>query len=176
MEKLKYPIGQFEKPDNISLIDIKNWVDDIRTFPEKVRIEVDGLNEEKLAWIYRSEGWSIQQLIHHCADSHMNAFIRFKLALTENNPTIRPYLEDRWAKLPDTTQTPIILSLQLLEALHSRWTVLLENITPEELKRTFVHPEHGAQFTLEETIGSYAWHCNHHLEHIRQAKKYQGQF
>ena len=174
--ELKYPVGEFESPEQINKHHLDNWTDTINDFPEKLESEVGGLKGEELEWRYRPEGWSIGQLIHHCADSHMNAFIRFKLALTEENPTIRPYFEDRFAELPDSKLVPIKSSLSILAHLHIRWVVLLKNLTNQDLKRTYVHPEHGAQYPLDDVIGQYAWHCDHHLAHVRQAKSARGKY
>lgn len=176
MENLKYPIGQFERPDNITKSHIDGWISDIRSLAERLNAEVKDLSEEQLNWIYRPEGWSIKQVVHHCADSHMNGFIRCKLAVTEDKPTIKPYIEAQWALLPDTLESPIEWSLQLLQSLHARWTVLLENFDESQLKRSFMHPEYGTEYTVEEAIGNYAWHSNHHLAHVVQAKDHQGQF
>ena len=176
LEQLKYPIGQFEKPDSIESNHIQEWIDAIQSFPQSVEEQVKGLTKESLQWPYRPEGWTIHQVVHHCADSHSNCLIRFKLALTEENPTIRPYLENKWAELSDTSEVDIDASLKILEGLHTRWTVLLKNLSATDLRRTFVHPEHNEQFSLAEAIGMYSWHCNHHLEHIKQAKHFQGRF
>ncbi|PWJ39154.1 YfiT family bacillithiol transferase [Sediminitomix flava] len=176
LKALQYPIGEFVSPENIDDKQVKEWIEDIALFPSRLIELVEELKDDELAYIYRPEGWSILQLIHHCADSHMNSFIRFKLALTEDTPTIRPYLEDKWAKCPDTLEMPIETSLQILTGLHARWSHLLNRLTEEGLKRTFVHPEHGKQFSLAEAIGMYAWHCYHHLAHVSLALKFKGEF
>ncbi len=171
-EQLRYPIGQFIKPDQITKDIISIWIHDIASFPERLRIEVDGLSDEQLDTPYRPEGWTIRQVIHHCADSHMNSFIRFKLALTEDHPTIKPYFEDRWADLPDSKQITVDASLKILEGLHERWVVLLNSLTEIDLSRTFYHPENRQAIRLDENIGIYAWHCNHHLAHIMEANRH----
>jgi hypothetical protein len=171
-EQLRYPIGQFIKPDQITKDIISIWIHDIASFPERLRIEVDGLSDEQLDTPYRPEGWTIRQVIHHCADSHMNSFIRFKLALTEDHPTIKPYFEDRWADLPDSKQITVDSSLKILEGLHERWVVLLNSLTEIDLSRTFYHPENRQAIRLDENIGIYAWHCNHHLAHIMEANRH----
>jgi hypothetical protein len=171
-EQLRYPIGQFIKPNQITKDIISIWIHDIASFPERLRIEVDGLSDEQLDTPYRPEGWTIRQVIHHCADSHMNSFIRFKLALTEDHPTIKPYFEDRWADLPDSKQITVDSSLKILEGLHERWVVLLNSLTEIELSRTFYHPENRQAIRLDENIGIYAWHCNHHLAHIMEANRH----
>lgn len=171
LEKLQYPIGKFVKPSIITNSIISNWIDVISTFPARLNKEVIHLTNEQLDTPYRPAGWTIRQVIHHCADSHMNSFTRFKLALTEDKPTIKPYYEDRWAELIDTKYMPILSSLKMLEGIHERWTILLNNISNEDVKRVFIHPEHGIIYTVEENIGVYAWHCNHHLSHITETKK-----
>lgn len=176
LENLKFPIGKFNKPDPITTAHTEQWIDDIAAFPNKVKTLINGLSDDQLSWVYRPGGWNIRQVVHHCADSHMNSFIRFKLSLTEDQPTIKPYDEAAWATMPDTTVTDPLISLQLLEALHARWVVLLRHLEAHELERTFIHPEHGRQFTVAVNIGIYAWHCNHHRAHIEQALKYEGTF
>ncbi len=174
--QLKYPIGKFTPPQNIEKEDIRKWIHDIAFFPNKVKEAVNPLDEDILEWRYRPKGWSIKQLVHHCADSHMNAYIRFKLALTEVNPTVRPYYEDRWAELIDSYEADISVSIKILEGLHHRWIIMLESLSELDLQSTFMHPEHGKQFTLAETIGMYAWHANHHLAHIYQAIESRGKY
>jgi hypothetical protein len=174
IEELKYPVGKFKyaKPTHDQH---KQWIKDIETFPAKVREIITGLSSKQLAWAYRPEGWTIQQVVHHCADSHMNANSRFKLALTEDNPTIKPYEEALWAKLPDMAND-LEDSLSILDGLHKRWNSLLESLSEEELDRTYIHPEHNKTFDLRFTVGMYAWHCNHHYAHIKQALHHKGQF
>ncbi|MEZ4792944.1 MAG: putative metal-dependent hydrolase [Gelidibacter sp.] len=176
LEKLKYPIGKFAKSGTIDASSIKKWVSDIESLPVSLNNIVKNLSVEELNLPYRPDGWAIKQVVHHLGDSHMNAFIRFKLALTEDSPIIKPYYEDRWATLDDGTNDDINDSLNLLKHLHSKWTKLLRHLTQEDLNRAYIHPEHGKRFELDETIGLYAWHCNHHLEHIEQALKYQNKF
>ncbi len=174
--KLRFPIGEFESPAVISDHLIKNWIHDIEKFPEAVASVTDNLDVDQLQWKYRPDGWNIKQVVHHCADSHMNSIIRFKLALTEDAPTIRPYFEDRWAKLSDNTDDNLNDTLLLLRGLHANLGKLLRQLNEDDLKKTFIHPEHGKQFRLDETIGTYAWHSNHHLAHIKQAIAHKGQF
>ncbi len=176
IEKLKYPIGEFEKPEVIPSAQIKDWITEIELYPSRVSELIKDFTEVELNWQYRPNGWTIQQVVHHCADSHMNSFIRFKLSLTEDTPTIKPYFEDKWAELPDTTETHISESIKILEGLHSRWTKLLKSLNSTDLKKEFIHPEHGRRFSVEENIGIYAWHSNHHLAHIKQALKNNGKF
>lgn len=170
IEKLRYPIGKYTAPETYTDEIISGWVKDIETLPQLIKAEVSGLSGDTLQQTYRPGGWTIQQLVHHCADSHMNAFIRFKLALTENNPTIKPYMETLWAELPDTVDMPINASLLILEGVHARMATLLKSLTSEQLQRTFIHPEHNRTQSIAFTIGSYAWHGNHHLSHIKIAK------
>jgi len=170
-EQLKYPIGHFPMPDLITNEIISLWIDDIASFPGRLRAIITGLSDDQLNLTYRPGGWTIRQVIHHCADSHMNSFIRFKLALTEDQPTIKPYYEDRWAELPDTKQMTVESSLKILEGLHERWTHLLRALTQTDYARTFYHPETKKTIRLDENIGIYAWHSNHHLAHIHQAIK-----
>ena len=165
----KYPIGQFTCGETISSKEVQEWIDEIKTFPARLYEIVRELDEEVLENTYREGGWSIRQLVHHVADSHLNSYIRFKLALTENNPIIKPYAEDKWAELPDS-HLSIEFSLALIQGLHERWVYLLENLTDVELKRTFTHPDSGV-ITLAKNIGLYAWHGNHHLAHIKNAVK-----
>ena len=174
LEELKFPIGKFEQPKEITPELVRNYIIDISTFPERLRKEVENLSDAQLDTPYRPEGWTIRQVVHHCADSHMNSLTRFKLALTEDKPTIKPYFEDRWAELDDSKKMPVEPALKMLEGLHERWTYLLNSLTDDLLERTFVHPEHGKELRLKENIGLYAWHCNHHLAHITSLKSRMG--
>ncbi|MEH7748645.1 putative metal-dependent hydrolase, partial [Neobacillus drentensis] len=140
------------------------WINEIEGLPRLLRDALKDLNNEQLDTPYRSGGWTVRQVIHHLADSHMNAFVRFKLALTEENPVIKPYDETKWAELPDY-KLPIDTSLLLLETLHQRWTNLLRSLTPADMEKTFIHPDSG-EVSVGENIGIYAWHGRHHLAHI----------
>ncbi|UPT68528.1 MAG: putative metal-dependent hydrolase [Sphingobacteriales bacterium JAD_PAG50586_3] len=170
IEKLRYPIGKYVAPEAFTAETITDWIKDIETLPQLIKTEVDGLDATALQQTYRPGGWTIQQLVHHCADSHMNAYIRFKLALTEDNPTIKPYMEGLWAELPDTLDMPISSSLHILEGVHARMAALLKTLTADQLQRTFIHPEHNRTQSIAFTIGSYAWHGKHHLAHVKIAK------
>ena len=170
LEILRFPIGKFIKPKVISKELIQQWIEAIESFPSKLKKEVFDLNNEQLDTVYRENGWTIRQVVHHCADSHMNSLTRFKLTLTEEKPTIKPYWEDRWAELADSKTLPIQPSLQMLEGIHARWTVLLKSLSVQDFSKTFIHPEHGKEFRVDENIGIYAWHCNHHLAHITTLK------
>ena len=166
---LRYPIGKFQFPSNVSDLQRLEWISDILKFPQQLRSLLQGLSEAQLQQTYRPGSWSVKQVVHHCADSHMNSFIRFKLALTEENPTIRPYYEDRWAQLPDGKSNDLTASLLLLDGLHIKWVGLLEGLSEAQLQRTFVHPEHGVEISLLENLATYSWHGRHHLAHIRMA-------
>ncbi|NWF88791.1 MAG: putative metal-dependent hydrolase [Ignavibacteriaceae bacterium] len=171
IEQMKYPIGKFKLPDIITTEIIEKFILVIESFPARLKAEVENLNEEELDTPYRPEGWTIRQVVNHCADSHMNGLIRHKLLLTEDKPTIKPYMEDRWAELADSKTMPIASALLILDGVHKRWTVLLKSLNQDDLKRIYIHPEHGKEFPLEESIALYAWHCNHHLAHITELKK-----
>lgn len=171
VEKLRYPIGRYEKGDNPTGDKLNKCISTIENFPAQLEKEVSSLTPEQLDTPYRPGGWTIRQLVHHCADSHMNSLIRFKLALTEKEPTIKPYFEDRWAELPDS-QMPVEVSLQLLAGLHNRWAFLLKSLNSEQIKKTFLHPEHTSPIRLEEAVSLYDWHCRHHLAHIIHLKKW----
>ncbi len=171
IENLKFPIGHFEKPTTISKEIISSYIQNIASFPKRLKKEVIHLTDVQLDTEYRPNGWTIRQVVHHCADSHANSLIRLKLTLTEENPIVKPYFEERWAELIDSKTFPIESSLQMLKGIHARWTVLLNNLTTKDLERTFIHPEHGKEFRLDENIGIYAWHCNHHLAHITNLKE-----
>lgn len=161
---MKYPIGTFHFDGKITSSVTENWINEIEKLPALLRDAVKDLDDDHLDTPYRSEGWTVRQVIHHLADSHMNAYVRFKLALTEEKPVIKPYDETNWAKLSDYT-LPVDTSLSLLEALHKRWTNLLRSLTPADMKKTFIHPQSG-EVSVGQNIGIYAWHGKHHLAHI----------
>ncbi len=175
MKSLKFPIGEYMPMKNPSSQQVEKWISDIENFPAQVEKVITG-KTKSLNYKYRPEGWTVKQVIHHCTDSHINSLIRFKLALTEDHPTIRPYYEDRWAELPDSLSQDVSQSLLLLKALHNKWVFLLKKLTPEQLQLTFYHPENKKTFTLAETIGIYAWHCNHHLAHIQIGISSKGKY
>jgi len=170
LEELRYPIGRFEKPETVSNETFNVFIEIIEKFPERISAAVADLSTEQLDTHYRPEGWTIRQVVHHCADSHMNGITRTKLALTEVHPTIKPYREELWAELNDSKHHPIEVSLQLIEAVHERWTKILKSLTPTDRQRTFIHPEHFATFTINQQIAQYSWHCEHHLTHITRLK------
>lgn len=160
----RYPIGKFKHEGTITDKMIEEWISEIEDLPGLLQDAVRSLDKEQLDIPYRSGGWTVRQVVHHLADSHMNAYVRFKLALTEENPIIKPYDEGKWAELPDYN-LPVDISLLLLEALHKRWTNLLHNLSPADMKKVFIHPDSG-EVSVGEGIGSYAWHGRHHLAHI----------
>jgi len=170
IEELKYPIGIF-KPGEIKIEMINGWIEELRILPELLSNTVKNIDGESLLYTYRPEGWNIQQLVHHLADSHMNSIIRFKLALTEDNPIIKPYLEGEWAKMYDVKEVPIEASVKIIQGVHARLSALLSNMGVLDFARTYTHPEHGKTLDLAFTVGMYAWHGNHHLAHIKSAMK-----
>lgn len=173
-QDLRYPIGKFE-PKPFSNEQKGEWIADIRFLPQAIEHAITNLDEAQLQTPYRDGGWTVHQLVHHVADSHMNAFCRFKLGLTEEAPTIRPYDEGLWVQTADVEQLPINVSITLLHALHQRWTVLLQNISDENFeRRTVYHPEHKKEFTLWHLLGMYAWHSRHHTAHISNLRERKG--
>jgi len=174
LEKLKYPAGELKIPNQISDVEIKKYITTIAEFPGRVATEIKNLSDEDLlSYHYRAQGWNIKQVLNHCIDSHMNSFIRFKLALTEDNPVIRPYNETAWAELPDTVLYGASESIQLLHSIHKRWVFLLNNLTTKEFSKTFIHPDGNEVISLKENLCIYAWHCENHFLHIANAKKYK---
>ncbi len=174
LDQLKYPIGKFSRPAFISPADISKWIDEIEYLPKQLRKAVENLFDAQLDTPYRPEGWTVRQVVHHLPDSHLNSYVRFKLALTEDNPTIKPYMEARWAELPEAKSAPANVSLDLLDAVHQRWVIMLRKITSEQWKRTFFHPESKRESKLDEVLAMYAWHGKHHLSHIMELKKREG--
>lgn len=166
LEQLKYPIGNFKAPEVISPDMVKEGVQGIKQLPQQIHAALKGLVEGKLDTQYREGGWTLRQLVHHIADSHMNALIRFKLALTEDIPFIKPYKEDLWAELADS-QMDIKPSLNLIESLHERWGCLLDTLTNEQMERKLFHPEKKSELDLKHMLMLYQWHGLHHLAHIK---------
>ncbi|MBM7584452.1 hypothetical protein JOC86_000989 [Bacillus pakistanensis] len=169
---LRYPIGKFEYEGEPTPEVLKRWIKEIEDTPFQLREAVKGLSDKQLDTAYRPEGWTVRQVVHHIADSHLNSYTRFKLALTETNPTIKLYEEGKWADLPDS-QLPVDISLKLIEALHGRWVCLLRSLKPDELGKTFQHPESG-KIKLSSNIGIYAWHGRHHIAHITSLRERLG--
>ena len=173
LETLKYPIGTFKKPDSFQASQIQAYLQTIIDFPHLLQKEVDLLSDVQLDTPYRPDGWTIRQVVHHCADSHMNAFIRFKLTLTEENPTIRPYQEALWAQLADS-RMPVSPSLKLIEGLHARMAELWKTLSATDLQKRYVHPQYQTEYSLAEAMALYDWHSRHHLAHITVLKKQKG--
>lgn len=166
-ELLRYPVGRFVRPETWSAESVKEWRTVLLSLPGWLDAGIENLDHEDLQVPYREGGWGIQQLIHHIADSHMNAFIRLKLMLTEENPVIKPYKESAWAELPDSLLVPVNVSVTLVHALHRRMIALFDGLTPEQWERTCYHPERERTITAWEMAAMYAWHSRHHAAHIR---------
>lgn len=164
LELLKYPVGRFQPPASYAAENLNADIFRIESLPVRLRETVRSFDQQRFDRTYRPEGWSIRQVIHHLADSHLNAWIRIKWALTENEPVIKAYNEKAWAETPDNRIDPEI-SLRLLDAHHLRWASMLRSLTPEQLLRSFIHPSTGAKITVERMIQLYAWHGDHHLGH-----------
>lgn len=161
----RYPIGEFNPPEQITENTVETWIDEIRSLPDELRRVVESLTDAQLDTPYREGGWTRRQVVQHLADSHMNSMVRFKWALTEDTPLIKAYDEVRWAELADYSACPIPLVLDFIRLLHARWVVLLERLGPDELAREFIHPVSGP-VRLDLNVGIYAWHGRHHLAHI----------
>jgi hypothetical protein len=170
---LRYPVGLFEFAGRLSDEQRQRLIDQIAATPDDMRTAVAGLSDEQLNTPYRPEGWTVRQVVHHVPESHMNSYIRCKLAITEDEPTIKPYFEDRWARLDDANQAPIELSLDLLDALHGRWVWFLRSLNDSDCQRTFRHPELGL-VSLDKNIALYAWHGRHHVAHITSLRERMG--
>ncbi|HEX3025540.1 MAG TPA: putative metal-dependent hydrolase [Chitinophagaceae bacterium] len=166
----RYPIGKYE-PQPFSEKQKEEWLNDLKFLPEELERAINNLDAFQLSTPYREGGWQVKQLVHHIADSHMNAYIRFKLGLTEDTPVIKPYEEKEWAKLADNETVPVNVSITLLHALHQRWYATIKDLTQDEFERTVVHPEHGRKMTLWFLLGMYAWHGKHHVAHILELRK-----
>ncbi len=166
----RYPIGKYE-PQPYSEEQKQIWLNDIKYLPELLEHSILNLDAAQLDTPYREGGWTVKQLVHHVADSHINAYTRFKLGMTEDNPTIKPYEEKLWAELDDVKKLPINISLTLLHALHARWYEAIKNLSEHEWQRTLFHPEHKKTFTLWHFLGMYAWHGKHHVSHIMSLRE-----
>jgi uncharacterized damage-inducible protein DinB len=173
MTDLAYPIGRLSYDSGSTPDKRRNWIRQIADAPAALRAAVKGLDATQLETPYRPDGWTVRQVVHHVPESHMNAYIRFKLALTEDNPTIKPYDEAAWSRTADTIRTPIDVSLSILDALHARWVVLLESLAPEDFARRFVHPESGPM-TVDRLLQLYAWHGQHHTAQITGLRARRG--
>ncbi|WP_419870873.1 YfiT family bacillithiol transferase [Chryseobacterium sp. CT-SW4] len=174
LEEKKFPIGPFIAPQNICDIELDGYIKVIKNFPGKLKNLVENWSDDELDTPYREEGWTVRQLINHIADSHINSFIRFKLALTEDNPIIKPYDEAKWAELQDSISISIKPALRIIKGTHQRWYVLLKSLTNKQFERTFRHPEHQEDHDLRYYLAMYVWHCNHHFAHIDNLKKEKG--
>jgi len=169
----RYPIGKYERRDVLTPDERAAMIEQIAATPAKMREAVAGLTPQQLETPYRDGGWTLRQVVHHVPDSHMNSYVRFKLALTEQSPTIRPYDEARWAELADSRETPLETSMTLLESLHDRWVRLLRSMAADDFQRTLKHPENG-QMTLDAMVAIYAWHGRHHVAHITSTRARNG--
>src|SRR3954467_4952757 len=173
MEDLRYPIGKFQPQESYTADEVKSLIARIEALPAKLDSAVKGMTDQQLDTPYRDGGWTVRQVVHHVPDSHMNAYTRVKLALTEEQPTIKPYDEAAWAKLNDVRDTPIETSLLLLETLHQRWDTILRAMTDADFERTLLHPDMGVM-TLDALIAMYAWHGRHHVGHITSLRARSG--
>ena len=171
LEHKKYPIGKFQQPEHISDQDLDLYIQTIKEFPSKLKHLVEHWSDDQLDTQYREGGWKVRQLIHHLSDSHMNSFIRFKLALTEDNPTIKPYDEAKWAELQDSFSMEIKPALQILKGLHKRWVYEMKCLTNRDFESTYFHPEDQKKISLKESVAFYSWHCNHHFAHIENLRQ-----
>jgi hypothetical protein len=174
MDDLRYPVGRFQRPESLSPDQRAAAISDIAETPKRFRAAVSGLDDEQLNTPYRPDGWTVRQVVHHVPDSHMNAYIRFKLALTESTPTIKPYEEAEWARLEDSRTTPIETSLALLDALHDRWVRILHAMTPDDFQRTLKHPQHDGLMNLDQLLAMYQWHGEHHTAHVANLRTRNG--
>lgn len=173
LESLRYPIGKFQRPEPITEEHIREWINQLDALPERFRELTSNLSDQQLETPYRPGGWTVRQVVHHLADSHHNCYIRFKWALTEDTPIIKPYFEKEWANLFDSRSGPIKLSLDHLKVVHAKLVYLLEGLSRNDLRRGFIHPDDNQSTTLQENIGRYAWHGNHHFAHVEQLLKRQ---
>src|SRR5215212_228911 len=174
MSDLRYPVGKFEHRDILDRDERKAAMDTLAAVPEKMRAAIRGLDDKQLDTPYRDGGWTVRQVVHHVPDSHLNAYTRLKLALTEDEPVIKPYDEARWAELADVQVTPVETSLTLLECLHRRWVLLLRSLGPKDMSRRFRHPEQNRSIGLDEVLAMYAWHGRHHIAHITSLRSRMG--
>ncbi len=169
----RYPIGNFQMPKDVTPAMRQQAIEETAAAPAKMRAAVKGLNDAQLDTPYREGGWTVRQVAHHVADSHLNAYVRLRLALTEQQPTIKPYEEGRWAELPDAKSAPAEISLVLLDSLHDRWVRLLRTMKDADFARTVVHPDHGVR-TVDWLLFLYSWHGKHHVAHVTELRKAKG--
>ncbi|KAB7531339.1 bacillithiol transferase BstA [Flagellimonas olearia] len=174
LEQLRYPIGHYQIPNPITQHHLDEWITVLENLPQRLAEMVLPLSEDQLETPYRPEGWTVRQLVHHIADSHHHSYIRFKWALTEDNPLIKPYDEKAWTALFDSKSAPIQMSLDHLKVVHAKLVYLLKGLSEEELQRKFTHPDGNEETTLKENIGRYAWHGSHHFAHIKNLLERKG--
>ncbi len=174
LEELRYPVGKYVIPRPITEDHLSKWITVLEELPSRLEKLVEDLTEDQLETPYRPDGWTVRQVIHHISDSHHHSYIRFKWALTEENPIIKPYFEKEWANLFDTRTAPIQISLNHLKAVHAKLVYLLKGLSKEQLQRTFTHPDGNEVTTIEENIGRYAWHGSHHFAHIEKLIQKKG--
>ncbi|MDP5158612.1 MAG: putative metal-dependent hydrolase [Flaviramulus sp.] len=171
LQKLKYPIGKFDCPSNISKQQIESWISILEHFPNRLETLVTGLSAKQLDTAYRPDGWTIRQVIHHLSDSHLHSYVRFKWAITEDKPLIKAYFEDRWSELFDSKTAPIEMSLINLKGLHAKLVYFLKGLSDDDLNKCFIHPETNSEVILKKNVGIYSWHSNHHYAHIENLMK-----
>ncbi|MCF7569295.1 putative metal-dependent hydrolase [Sabulilitoribacter arenilitoris] len=174
LQQLRYPIGEFKAPEHITSQLLNQWIETLERFPLRLEALVKFLTKKQLDTPYRPDGWTIRQVVHHISDSHHHSYIRFKWALTEDKPVIKPYQEGLWAELHDTKTAPIAMSLEHLKAVHYKLVYLLKGLSEAQWGRSFIHPESNSEVLLNLNVGIYVWHCNHHYAHIENALKQNG--
>ena len=165
LEALRFPVGRWQRLEVANDGAIAEDIANLAAFPGRLRARLAHASDAQLDTPYRPDGWKVRQVVHHCADSHLNCLIRLKLALTEDMPTIKPYAEERWADLPDY-QLPVESSLRMLESLHERIDFVLKHLQPSDWELAYVHPQYGKTFTIAQVVSLYAWHCLHHFGHV----------
>lgn len=173
-DDIRYPVGRYETPTGYTRELLDEWTDILRALPSWMDVCIENIDHDQLRAPYRPGGWSIQQIVHHLADSHMNALVRLKLALTEDNPTIAPYNQDAWALLPDVDAVPVNISVTMLHTIHRRMVALLERLDDAAWTRTYYHPEHKRSFPVWELVATYAWHSRHHFAQVLRHRQAMG--
>jgi len=174
LEQLRYPIGRFNVPEDITKDDIIRNIKILEQFPNRLEALVKNLTDKQLDTPYRPEGWTVRQTVHHVSDSHHHSYTRFKWALTEDTPLIKAYYEERWAELEDSKSAPIAMSLQHLKVIHAKLVYLLKQMSSEDFEKSFIHPENNKHIKLKQNLAMYAWHSNHHYAHIENLLKRKG--
>ncbi|TAL61822.1 MAG: putative metal-dependent hydrolase [Bacteroidetes bacterium] len=174
LDQLRYPVGKFTFNKDADDKEINQWISEIENLPAHLKNALKDLSDPQINTSYREGGWTVRQVVHHLADSHINAYIRIKLALTENNPTIKPYEEKLWAELDDAKNIPVEISFSLLDALHARWVYMLKKLSAEDLSKTVFHPESKREMSVRFLIALYVWHGKHHVAHITSLRKMRG--